>query len=82
MANVNVFRRFLPYLPKYGRGLQRKFLDLLPRNALHELANISDVLHRRSIEIYESKKRALAEGDEAVEKQIGEGKDIMSILST
>jgi hypothetical protein len=31
--------------------------------------------------IYENKKKALAEGDEAVKNQIGRGKDIVSILS-
>lgn len=39
-------------------------------------------MHRRAVHIYEQKKRALEEGDESVTKQIGEGKDIMSILST
>ena len=34
-----------------------------------------------SEEIYESKKQALEAGDEVVTKQIGHGKDIMSILS-
>ena len=55
--------------------------NLVPRmdvasNVLH------GILNRRSVEIYEDKKRALRQGDEAVMKQIGEGKDIMSILST
>ncbi|KAE9391070.1 cytochrome P450 [Gymnopus androsaceus JB14] len=33
-------------------------------------------------EVYEEKKRALEEGDEAVTRQLGQGKDILSILST
>ena len=39
-------------------------------------------MQERSVAIYEAKKAALARGDEAVTRQIGEGKDLMSILST
>ena len=42
----------------------------------------SDTLWRRSEEIYASKKQAFEQGDEAVAQQIGEGKDLMSILCT
>lgn len=38
-------------------------------------------MDRTCVDIFEGKKRALKEGDEAVSKQVGEGKDIMSILS-
>ena len=40
-----------------------------------------DVLHNTTVEIFEAKKKALEEGDEAVTQQIGQGKDFMSILS-
>ena len=40
-----------------------------------------DVLHKTTVEIFEAKKKALEEGDEAVAQQIGQGKDFMSILS-
>lgn len=60
----------------------RRFLmDLLPWKSLHNIRDISDLFHKTSLEILEDKRRALAEGDEAVERQIGQGKDIMSILS-
>lgn len=39
-------------------------------------------MHKMAKKIYESKKAALAAGDEAVVEQIGEGKDIMSVLCT
>ena len=81
MTEVNLFRRFLPYLPDSDKGLQRAIADAIPHQGLHKLNSIVDTLNRRSIEIYEAKKRALEEGDEAVTKQIGEGRDIMSILS-
>lgn len=57
-------------------------MDVLPWKSLHELRDIIDVIHNTSIEILETKKKALEEGDEAVTQQIGQGKDIMSILSS
>jgi cytochrome P450 len=59
---------------------QRWVIGLLPWKTLHQLRDIVDILHNTSVEIFESKKRALAEGDEAVAAQIGQGKDILSIL--
>ncbi|KAF8966238.1 cytochrome P450 [Flammula alnicola] len=59
---------------------QRFVVDILPWKNLHEIRDISDVLYNTSVEIFESKKKALAEGDEALANQIGQGKDIMSIL--
>jgi len=47
-----------------------------------KLKNIVDTLHNTSLLIYEAKKKAIIEGDEALLRQIGRGKDIMSILST
>jgi hypothetical protein len=38
-------------------------------------------MHNTSVEILQAKRCALQEGDEAVERQIGRGRDIMSILS-
>lgn len=39
-------------------------------------------MDRTSTEVLANKRAALAQGDEAVMKQIGQGKDIMSILRT
>ena len=39
-----------------------------------------DTMHRTSVEVFESKKRALAAGDQALKEQVGEGKDLMSVL--
>ena len=60
---------------------RRRIMDLLPWKSLHEIRDIVDVLHNTTIEIFEAKKKALEEGDDAVAQQIGQGKDIMSILS-
>lgn len=37
-------------------------------------------MHNTSIEIIEGKKKALEQEDEAVSRQVGQGKDIISIL--
>ena len=83
MSRVNHLRRLVPYLPDVGSdAARRKIMGMIPQAGLQELSRIVSILNRRSVEIYEDKKRALKQGDEAVLRQIGEGKDIMSILST
>ena len=73
---------YLTPLIKIGTPKFRRFiLDLIPWKNAHELRDISDVIHNTAVEIINSKKRALEDGDEAVARQIGEGKDIISILS-
>jgi hypothetical protein len=73
---------YLSPLARIGTPKFRRFiLDLVPWKTLHQLQDISDVIHNTAIEIINSKKRALEDGDEAVTRQIGEGKDILSILS-
>lgn len=52
----------------------------MPNKTLHKLRDIIDTMHGTSVEILESKKKALQEGDEAVALQVGQGKDILSIL--
>ena len=37
-------------------------------------------MYRTSVEIYEEKKKKLRLGDQAVKMQVGEGRDIMSVL--
>ena len=47
---------------------------------LREFRDIVDIIHVTSVEIFEAKKKAIAE-DEAGSNQTDAGKDIMSILS-
>jgi len=53
----------------------------MPWKSVRELRNTTDVLHETSVKIFESKKAALEAGDDAVKQQVGEGKDILNILS-
>ena len=72
----------LPILVKIGPPRFRRFLvDLLPFESVRRLRSIVDVMYNTSLEILEAKKRALKEGDDVVSRQIGKGKDIISILS-
>ena len=75
-------RRILPYLPDVGTPAFRgKLVELVPHAGVQEMKQFIDTMYRRSVEIYREKLRALDLGDEAVSNQVGEGKDIMSILS-
>jgi hypothetical protein len=70
-------------LVKLGPAWFRRFIvDLLPFKNVKRLRDIVDVMHSTATDILESKKRALKEGDEALSRQVGRGKDIMSILRT
>ena len=81
MIKVAILRRVLPYVPDIGSAwLREKLFELVPHEGMQKVKAIVDVMHRRSVEIFEEKKRELEKGDEAVVHQIGEGKDIMSIL--
>lgn len=73
---------FMSTCLRIGTPKFRRFIvDLLPWKSLHEIRDIVDVLHNTTVEIFEAKKKALEEGDEAVTQQITQGKDFMSILS-
>ncbi|RPD74079.1 cytochrome P450 [Lentinus tigrinus ALCF2SS1-7] len=81
LVSINHLRRLLPYLPDIGTpAFREKLVDLFPNESVRRTKALSDIMYRRSVEIYREKVRALELGDEAVTKQVGEGKDIMSIL--
>ncbi|KAI0716897.1 cytochrome P450 [Earliella scabrosa] len=81
LVTVDHLRRLLPYLPDFGSpALRRKLVEMVPHEGLQRMKAFVDTMHRRSVEIFREKQRALQRGDEAVMKQVGEGKDIMSIL--
>ena len=59
-----------------------KFLGkTLPWPKLNHLMEIGETLNLRSRSLYETKKRLLESGDDETVQQVGEGKDIISILS-
>ncbi|KAI0072184.1 cytochrome P450 [Panus rudis PR-1116 ss-1] len=81
LASLAKYQLLLPHIRRMtSPAFQRKMIDYIPIPDLKKVRDIVDVLERRSKEIYEAKKAALKAGDAAVSQQIGEGKDIMSIL--
>ncbi|KAF8659050.1 hypothetical protein AX16_001922 [Volvariella volvacea WC 439] len=71
----------LPWAERIGTPrFRRSIVDILPWKSLHALRDIIDTMHATSVEIVQQKKKALAEGDDAVMRQVGQGKDIISIL--
>lgn len=78
---VSVARKFLPFLINVGPPNFRRFIvKNFPWKVLKEICNIVDVMDETSMKVFEEKRRALSKGDDAVLHQVGEGKDIMSIL--
>ncbi|THU79870.1 cytochrome P450 [Dendrothele bispora CBS 962.96] len=71
----------IPFVVKIGTPeLRRWVMDRTPWPNVHRVRDMSDYMWKVSKEIYAAKRDALAAGDEAVERQVGRGKDIMSIL--
>ena len=56
------------------------FLKWVPWSDVRQLKDVTDIMDRTSVDIYEKKKSALQRGDEAVLQQVGNGKDIMALL--
>jgi hypothetical protein len=55
-------------------------IDILPWKTLKGMRDVVDILQSTAEEVVGSKRRAMTDGDEAVARQVGRGKDIMSIL--
>ena len=73
----------LPFIIRLGTPQFRKFLvEHSPLKSIKDAKALIDVFHNTSVEIYEAKKHAFQKGNEELAAQIGQGKDIISILST
>ncbi|KAH9944845.1 cytochrome P450 monooxygenase [Amylocystis lapponica] len=78
---VNSFRLMTPYVVKLGSAaFRRRVLDVIPHKPLQKLKDIVDTMGHGAAEVFHVKKQAMEAGDDAVLQQVGEGKDIMSIL--
>ncbi|KAH9475309.1 Cytochrome P450 monooxygenase 91 [Psilocybe cubensis] len=74
-------RMYLGWTTRVGPPkIRRAIVNLLPWKAAHKIRDITDTMYNTSVEILNSKRQALDNGDEAVRNQIGQGKDILSIL--
>jgi hypothetical protein len=55
--------------------------QIVPWKNLNRLITLADIINVNARGIYETKKRLLESGDDATIKQVGDGKDIISLLS-
>jgi len=71
----------LPLVSNIGSPSFRRFIiNILPWKDAHHLRDMIDYMFSVANQIYEGKVRAFEQGDEAVARQFGRGKDIISIL--
>ncbi len=76
-----VLRELSPYIIKFGSpAFRRKLAEWIPLQSFQDAIRIIDIMDATSRDIYVKKKEALAQGDAEVLKQVGQGKDIMSVL--
>lgn len=81
LAKCLTWRMLAHHHTKFGPAwLRRLLISLVPDPNVQRMKSIVDIMQVRSQAIIEDKKIALKAGDEAVKQQVGEGKDIMSIL--
>jgi hypothetical protein len=72
-----------PYVSKIFHPKVLKFMgEVIPWRPLNRVIYLTGKMHANARDIYETKKRLLESGDNATVKQIGDGKDIVSLLST
>jgi hypothetical protein len=73
---------FIPYIiPYIPPSLGSQLVSYVPLANVQKLRKVVEKMDQQSRQIYYEKRTALEKGDEAVAQQVGEGKDIMSILS-
>ncbi|PCH40536.1 cytochrome P450 [Wolfiporia cocos MD-104 SS10] len=81
LTTIEIIRRLLPLVAGLGPAwFRRRVAEMFPWKPVQRVRRVVDTMHERSMAIYKEKQVALRNGDEAVAKQIGSGKDIMSIL--
>jgi hypothetical protein len=82
MSSLTVSRHLFPYVDKVFHPKILKFLGrALPWPTLSHIMDLAETLNSKSRGLHETKKRLLELGDDATVRQVGDGKDIISILS-
>ncbi|KAA1472339.1 cytochrome P450 [Dentipellis sp. KUC8613] len=83
LGKVAIFNQTIPWVDKIGPRAFRRFISHNMVSwwpSFNKLVGIVDVMDETTQEVFRHKKAALAKGDDALIHQIGEGRDIMSIL--
>lgn len=83
LAPLFFFIEFLPLALKIASPpTWRKIIERLPLKRVQDCIYIADTISAKVNEILAHKKELLAKGDAELERQVGEGKDIISVLRT
>lgn len=78
---VQYWRLLYPKVHNIGTpAFRRMVAKLLPSARLQRLRSIIETSDAQARNIYNDKKAALLRGDNSIKHQVGEGKDIISIL--
>jgi len=81
LSDFAVLAGTIPYLMKIGSPSFRSFVvKMSPSRGIRQIKEKIDVMEKTSKHIYQQKLAALHQGDEVLAKQIGGGKDLMSLL--
>ena len=81
LFKLDLFLRFLPQAVKIGSpAFRRKVVEILPSKSIQQLVSIIDTIETQSRGILQRKRKALEGGEKTAQAQIGNGKDIMSVL--
>lgn len=83
LAILSIPRIFTPFLIKLGPKSFRRFLwFMIPWSVTRKMGNAVDAMHNVALRIFEVKKQALKDGNEAIADRDGDGKDIINALSS
>ena len=81
LAKTMTYMMLSPYLKYLPAGAWDFIGRFAPDPNLRRLKTVADIMFKSSSEIYRAKKEAyLRGGDEALQGQVGQGKDVMSVL--
>ncbi|KAI0058967.1 cytochrome P450 [Artomyces pyxidatus] len=74
------FRSIYPFVSRWPSRFLRLMGACLPIPMVHNIMHIKDVMYDNTKKVFDEKKALLKKGDEDFTNQVGEGKDIISIL--
>ncbi|KAF8265237.1 cytochrome P450 [Lactarius quietus] len=81
LSSLAVYRNLFPYVYKVFHPKFMKFVGrMLPWSRLNHLMDLAEAMNIQARGVYETKKRLLESGDDVTTKQVGEGKDFISLL--
>jgi hypothetical protein len=80
-ANLQMFRPLTHYATTYiPAKLLRWVAERMPSQSLRKMINMSDIIYGTAERLWKEKLVMFEHGDEHVTNQLGEGRDLMSIL--